>query len=140
MISSFGRGFDSLQVHFILTLVSIKRTLNVAIVTLSVLFYGAINEFIPPREPFIFISVSGNSFLMRSIPSLVIFPYRVNDSIFIFDISSGISILSINWISNLFISFSSNKTVGNSFTLMLIPLPQPLFWASALNLFLIRHC
>ena len=89
--------------------------------------YGVTNGGIPPREPFIFISVSGNNLLIRSIPSLVIFPYKLNDPIFIFDISSGILIVSINWISNLFISLSSNSTAGNSFTLILMPLPQPSF-------------
>ena len=74
-----------------------------------------------------FISVSGNNLLIRSIPSLVIFPYKLNDLILIFDISSGISIVSINWISSLFISLSSNSTAGKSFTLILMPLPQPSF-------------
>ena len=71
---------------------------------------------------------------MRSIPFPAIFPDNSNFPIFTSESSLGISISFVNSIFKFLISFSSNRTGGNSFTLIYIPLPMPSSWASTLNL------
>ena len=86
------------------------------------------------RAPFILISVLGNNSFMRSIPFPAIFPDNSNFPIFTSESSLGISISFVNSIFKLLISIRSNRTGGNSFTLIDIPLPMPSSWASTLNL------
>ena len=86
------------------------------------------------RAPFILISVLGNNSFMRSIPFPAIFPDNSNFPIFTSESSLGISISFVNSNFKLLISFSSNRTGGNSFTLIDIPLPMPSSWAYTLNL------